>query len=124
MKNITVGKIKKFYEQKLAKYNNYNGESFLEIMSYDYNRKFGENIRNNYDFDEQLNGLMLANTLNKIKEIDLKRKIKEISRSNTQDFVLEKNSMKRCSWTKKDSRKPSIHSFMSASRSNLTEKPS
>ena len=80
MKSITWGKIREFYKNKLEKQNVIkvaeNQDSF-NILSYDYNRKSGDNIRNDYNFNEQLNGLMLSHTLNKLKELDLKRKVKE-----------------------------------------------
>lgn len=71
MKSITWGKIRKFYKNKLQKQNVFN------ILSYDDNRKSGDYIRNDYNFNEQLNGLMISHSLNKLKELDLKRKIKE-----------------------------------------------
>ena len=78
MGKITFGNIKNFYVKKLEKYNKVEkSQPYFDVMSYDCNRKIGESIRNDYDFNEQLNGLMLSSSLNKIKELDLKRKIKE-----------------------------------------------
>ena len=61
------------FKKKMEKYK----KLVRDDMSYDYNRGIGDVIRNDYDFNEQLNGLMLSSSLNKIKELDLKRKIKE-----------------------------------------------
>lgn len=78
MSKVTYGKVKNFYDKKLEKYNKVEeSQPYFDVMSYDCNRKIGESIRNDYDFNEQLNGLMLSSSLNKIKELDLKRKIRE-----------------------------------------------
>ena len=82
MKSITWGKIRNFYKNKLEKryteqnvINTAENQDFSNILSYDFNRKSGDNIRNDYNFNEQLNGLILSHTLNKLKELDLKRKV-------------------------------------------------
>ena len=81
MCNVTFGKVKDFYKMKKAKYklsnNKLSQKTLPDCMSYEYNRKSGEQIRNDYVFNEQLNGLILSTQLNKLKELDLKRKIRE-----------------------------------------------
>lgn len=42
------------------------------IISYDKSRVAGDLIRNNYNFNTELNGLIATHTLNKLKELELK----------------------------------------------------
>ena len=75
---ITKGTVRNSFVNKMNKY-----KTFVpDIMSYEYNRLDGEKIRNDYNFNEQLDGLMLSAALNKIKELDLKRKVREGKKIN------------------------------------------
>ena len=73
MCNITFGRIKKFYKNKK------NAMIFPNRKVFDYNhlRSNGRKARENNEFELNNIGLTLYHTLNKMKELELKRKIRE-----------------------------------------------
>lgn len=70
---LSSGKLKNKFEIKAKK--SIKNSTF--IFSYAHNRTFGKPIRNNYNFDPEIGNLAEYQTLNKIKEIELKNKVKD-----------------------------------------------
>lgn len=78
--NISFGNYKKLCYQKKQKYKFKLHPELAPLpdnLSYEFNRKKGLGVRYNYNFDTEVNSLLSFQILNKMKEIDLKRKISE-----------------------------------------------